>query len=123
MLIVDDSPDIRELWRLWLTFWGFETQEAQNGLQAVQQAQRLRPDLILMDLWMPVLDGLSATERLKADPGTADVPVLAVSAVLPDAAESAMAAGCEKLLLKPLDPDELLEQIRAVFARRARRGE
>ncbi|HET9196181.1 MAG TPA: response regulator, partial [Vicinamibacterales bacterium] len=53
VLLVDDSDDVRELWRLWLTFWGFAVEEARDGQQAMQKAFSRAPDLILMDLWMP----------------------------------------------------------------------
>lgn len=123
VLIVDDSHDIREMWRLWLTFWGFQVDEAQNGFEAVDKARLHRPDLVLMDLWMPVLDGLAATERLKADPRTSEVPVLALSAyTLPAAVDRALAAGCDSFLPKPVDPDQLLEKIRQLFGRRAMLG-
>ncbi len=119
VLLVDDSADIREMWRMWLTFWGFNVEEAANGAEAVDKARQRRPDLILMDLWMPVLDGLQATRQIKADPRTAQVPILAVSAqVFSPAAENAIEAGCETFLPKPVDPDELLEHIRSSFARR-----
>ena len=122
VLLVDDSEDIREMWRMWLTFWGFSVDEAANGAEAVAKARRDRPDLILMDLWMPVLDGLQATREIKADPRTAQVPILAVSAqVFSPAAEDALAAGCDTFLAKPVDPDELLEQIRYSFAQRRTR--
>ena len=118
VLIVDDSADIRGLWRLWLTFWGFAVEEAQNGSEALQKAQANPPDLILMDLWMPVLDGLEATTRLKSLPTTAHVPGLALSAQLerPNAAE-ALAAGAEAFIPKPCDADTLVEHIRAVMGR------
>jgi CheY-like chemotaxis protein len=122
VLLVDDSRDIREMWRMWLTFWGFSVEEAANGAEAVAKARRERPDLILMDLWMPVLDGIQATRQIKADPRTAQVPVLAVSAqVFSPAAEDALAAGCDTFLPKPVSPDELLEQIRYSFAQRRAR--
>jgi CheY-like chemotaxis protein len=122
VLLVDDSRDIREMWRMWLTFWGFSVEEAANGAEAVAKARRERPDLILMDLWMPVLDGIQATRQIKADPRTAQVPVLAVSAqVFSPAAEDALAAGCDTFLPKPVSPDELLEQIRYSFAQRQAR--
>jgi CheY-like chemotaxis protein len=70
VLVVDDSADIRELWRLWLTFWGFSVHEARNGYDAIQKATELQPDLILMDLWMPVVDGVEAMRRQKADSRT-----------------------------------------------------
>jgi CheY-like chemotaxis protein len=124
VLLVDDSADIREMWRMWLTFWGFLVEEAANGAEAVEKARRDRPDLILMDLWMPVLDGLQATQQIKADPRTAEVPILAVSAqVFSPAAEDAIAAGCETFLAKPVDPDHLLEEIRFSFAKRRARRE
>jgi two-component system cell cycle response regulator DivK len=118
VLIVDDSEDIRELWRLWLTFWGFEVEEANDGAEAVRRAQAHRPDLVLMDLWMPVLDGLDATAQLKADNRTTDVPVLALSAdVFPPTPDRARAVGCDAFLAKPLDPDSLLTEIRGAFRR------
>lgn len=118
VLVVDDSDDIRELWRVWLTFWGFDVDEAVDGAEAVRLARARPPDLVLMDLWMPVLDGLDATAQLKADSATAAVPVLALSAdVLPPTPERARAAGCEAFLPKPLDPDRLIEEIRRAFRR------
>ena len=122
VLIVDDSEDIREMWRLWLTFWGFAVAEAGNGAEAVKMVRASLPDLVLMDLWMPVLDGLRATEQLKSDDATSAVPVLALSAQGGPYAESwAKAAGAEGFLHKPADPDELLERMREVFARCAAR--
>src|SRR5262245_46731755 len=104
VLLVDDSADLRELWRLWLTFWGFSLEEARNGAEAVEKAQAHPPDLILMDLAMPVLDGLTASHRLAADPTTASVPVLGLSAQLPthDGTDTI------EFLPKPVEPDELL---------------
>ena len=113
MLLVDDSDEIRELWRLWLTFWGFTVDEARNGHEALQKAQISAPVLILMDLWMPGIDGVEATKRLKADVRTAHVPVLAISAQSrsPTAA-TAIAAGAEAFVSKSCDPELLLQQIR-----------
>jgi CheY-like chemotaxis protein len=118
VLLVDDSDDIREMWRLWLTFWGFSVEEARDGQQAVQKALSHTPDLILMDLWMPVAGGLEAITRLKADSRTANVPLLALSAQtsLPDA-DTVVAAGADALLLKPCDPDVLLDHIRAAMGK------
>jgi len=86
---------MRELWTLWLTFRGFHVDEARNGREAVQKAQTCRPDLVLMDVWMPVVDGLEAMRRLKADDRTAHLPV--------------------GLIPKPCDADALLEHIRAAL--------
>ncbi len=68
------------MWHDWLTIWGFDVDQAENGAEAVEKATACRPDLVLMDWTMPVLDGLAATERLKSQAGTAGVPVLALSA-------------------------------------------
>jgi CheY-like chemotaxis protein len=118
VLVVDDSKDIRELWRLWLTFWNFSVEEAGNGHEAVQKALLHTPDLILLDLWMPVVDGVEALKRLKGDARTAGIPVLAMSAQssAPDA-PTVIAAGADALLAKPSDPDVLLDHIRAAMRR------
>ena len=117
VLLVDDSRDVREMWKMWLTIWGFAVEEASNGAEAVQKARDTDPALVLMDLCMPVLDGLGATERIKANPLTAHIPILALSAAAPPVGR-AEAAGCDVLLRKPLEPQELLEHIRASFAAR-----
>jgi CheY-like chemotaxis protein len=113
VLLVDDSRDIRELWRQWLTFWGFAVEEAQNGAEAVQKARTHPPDLILLDLAMPVLDGREAMRLLAADRTTARVPVLAMSAQL--SGEGAPETGTEPFLPKPVDSDQLLGHIRAAL--------
>lgn len=120
VLLVDDSDDIRELWRLWLTSWGFTVEEARDGYQALQAARRSAPALILMDLWMPVVDGVEALKLLKADARTAHVPVVAMSAQSssPNAA-TVVAAGADAVLLKTSDPDVLLGFIRAAMGRRS----
>ena len=116
ILVVDDSSDIRELWVEWLKIWGFTVDEAANGFDAVERASACRPDLVLMDLWMPGLDGFAATERLKANAALAGVPVLALSADDRSSTPSrALAAGCDAFLTKPVSSDDLLEQIRAAL--------
>ena len=119
ILLADDSDDIRELWKLWLTWCGFTVEEACNGQQAVQKALLAPPALILMDMWMPVVDGVEALQRLKGDSRTAQIPVLAMSAQssTPDAA-TIVRAGADVLLAKPCDPDLLLEHIRTAMRRR-----
>ena len=113
VLIVDDSDDVREVWHDWLTIWGFDVEEAQNGAEAVAKATACRPDLVLMDWTMPVLDGLAATERLKAHAATAGVPVLALSAdTFSPTPQEALGAGCQSFLGKPVTPECLLNEIR-----------
>ena len=118
VLVVDDEPDIREVWREWLTVWRFHVEVAENGAVAVEKARTQRPDLVIMDITMPVLDGLCATEQLKRDPATAMVPVLLLSAdIHPTVPARARAAGCDVFLAKPIRPRELLEEIRRAFRR------
>ena len=118
VLVVDDSADVRELWCMWLNFWGFAVQQAGNGADAVRKAQMNPPDLILMDLWMPVLDGVEATKQLRDDARTAHVPVVALSAqtTAPGRAEIAE-AGATAFIQKPCDPEELLRHIRSALTR------
>jgi two-component system response regulator len=118
ILLVEDSDDIRHMWKVWLTYWGFQVDEARNGAEAVRSALARKPSLVLMDLWMPVLDGFTATAQLKSHPATADVPVLATSAhVNSPGPERARLAGCDMFLPKPVDPDELLRHLRMAFRR------
>ena len=113
MLVVDDDPDMRHVWELWLTFWGFAVEQATNGLEAVSKAAAYRPHIVLMDIWMPQLDGLAATQQIKANPDTRDIPVLALSAdSYPPAPQNALNAGCEVFLEKPVLPQALLDAIR-----------
>src|SRR6476660_1497916 len=96
VLVLDDSQDVRELWTMWLQYWGFAVEQASNGLDAIKKARTFQPHLVLMDLWMPVVDGLTATETMKADPHMKDVPVLALSAdTFSPARERALQAGAE----------------------------
>ena len=95
---------------------GFAVEQATNGYDAVQKARAAPPDLILMDLWMPVLDGIEATKQLKADATTAHIPVLAVSAQThAPTAEEATRAGAAAFIPKSGDPDVLLGEIRTVM--------
>jgi CheY-like chemotaxis protein len=123
VLLVDDSADVRDVWREWLTMWGFQVIEAENGFEAVQKAKAFPPALVLMDLTMPVLDGIGATEQLKADPLTAPVPILALSAdLMSPAPESAIEAGCDVFLPKPIRAAHLLAEIRLAFRRIIEKG-
>ena len=112
VLLVDDTADLRELWRLWLIGWGFAVEEARNGAEAVEKARGCPPDLILMDFAMPVLNGREAMQLLASDPATARVPVLAMTAqttifTTPDEGQH--------FIPKPADPEHLLEQIRVTL--------
>jgi two-component system, cell cycle response regulator DivK len=104
VLVVDDHDDIRELISWQLQARGCTVVEAGNGKEAVELAPRVRPDLILMDLSMPVLDGYEATRQLRVRQETRDVPVVAVSAFC-DASnrQKALEAGCVECVPKPVD--------------------
>jgi CheY-like chemotaxis protein len=109
VLIVDDTADLRQLWKIWLTGWGFVVEEAHNGAEAVQKARTHPPDLILMDYAMPVLDGDAAIRSLASDRSTARIPVLAMS----DYTSAIANTPAEKRFLpKPTEPEGLLEHIR-----------
>ena len=104
VLIVDDSGDIRELMRMMLQMKNCLVVEAVNGQEAVDLAPRVRPNLILMDLSMPVLDGYEATRLIKAQLKTQDIPIVAVSAFCDmENRHKAVAAGCIECVSKPID--------------------
>ena len=108
VIVVDDFEDTRQMLRRMLELSGCRVVEAANGQEAIDLSQREGPDLVLMDLNMPVLDGFNATLRIREDVRTRDVPVVAVTAY--DTAESRAAAnavGCCEYVTKPLDHERL----------------
>ena len=122
VLLAEDFEDARELYRDYLEFSGFTVETAANGREAVDRAVALKPDLILMDASMPVLDGWEATRELKANPDTKDIPVLALTAhAFNDARQQARAVGCDGFVTKPCLPDDLVAKVRATLDPRAGR--
>ncbi len=116
ILVVDDFDDTRLLLRTWLQKKGFRVVEAENGNRAVAAAESDRPDLIIMDVEMPELDGLAATRKIRALTNFESVPIVAVSAYGADQyRERAMAAGCDEYVSTPFEPDELERLIRALI--------
>jgi len=116
ILIVDDFDDTRLLLRTWLQKKGFHVVEAENGNRAVAKAESVRPDLIIMDVEMPELDGLAATRKIRELTGFASVPIVAVSAYGADQyRDHALAAGCNEYISTPFEPDELERLIRALL--------
>ncbi|MDR7335558.1 response regulator [Roseateles asaccharophilus] len=114
LLLVEDNEANAYLARYVLEAEGFEVEWVADGQQALDAAAARRPDLVLMDLRMPVLDGFEATRRLKADAALCDVPVLAMSAqALPAEKARALAAGCAAHIDKPVDVATLAAQVRA----------
>jgi two-component system, cell cycle response regulator DivK len=115
ILVVDDFDDTRLLLRTWLERRGFRVIEASDGLQAVSSAETESPDLIIMDMQMPLLDGLSATRRIRAVAGLCTVPIVAVSAYGADQfREQALAAGCDEYVSTPFEPAALEGIIRTL---------
>ena len=108
ILVVDDFDDTRLLLRTWLERRGFRVIEAENGIQAINQAETESPDLIIMDMQMPQLDGLSATRRIRKLESMNSVPIVAVSAYGADQfREQALAAGCNEYVSTPFEPATL----------------
>src|SRR5215218_7462815 len=120
VLLVDDYPDAREMYSEYLQFSGFDVVEAANGMEALQKAVDATPDIILMDLSLPVMDGWEATRRLKADARTAHIPVVALTGhALAGISEGAKRAGCDAFVIKPCLPEDLVKEIRKVLDERA----
>ena len=116
ILVVDDYQDAREMYAEYLQFSGFRVAEARNGNEAVDQAFALKPDLILMDLSLPGMDGWEATRRLKADDRTKHIPVVALTGhALAGASEGAKKAGCDSFVTKPCLPDDLVVEVRRML--------
>ena len=116
ILVVDDFDDTRLLLRTWLQKKGFRVVEAENGNRAVAAAESNHPDLIIMDVEMPELDGLAATRKIRELKNFAAVPIVAVSAYGADQyRDRALAAGCNEYVSTPFEPDELERLIRSLI--------
>ena len=112
VLLVEDNEVNSYLIRFVLEQAGYAVQVATNGLEGLEAARSKRPDLILMDIGMPVMDGYEATELLKADPGLSDVPVVALSAhAMEHEKERAYQAGCVAHIEKPIDMTTFIRQV------------
>jgi two-component system, cell cycle response regulator DivK len=118
VLLVDDYPDAREMYSEYLEFSGFDVIQAGNGQEALQRAVDAAPDIILMDLSLPVMDGWEATRRLKSDSRTAAIPVVALTGhALAGISEGAKRAGCDAFVTKPCLPEDLVKEIRRILER------
>jgi len=116
VLVVDDYPDAREMYSEYLEYSGYEVIQAANGVEALQRAIDETPDIILMDLSLPVMDGWEATRRLKADARTAGIPVVALTGhALAGISEGARQAGCDAFVTKPCLPEDLVVEIKRVL--------
>jgi CheY-like chemotaxis protein len=119
VLVVDDVDHGREIFAEYLEFRGFRVATAADGLEALEKAFELKPDVILMDLSLPGIDGWEATRRLKQDDRTRAIPVIALTAhALASAHDKAREVGCNSVVTKPCLPKELEQEVRRQLAAR-----
>lgn len=121
VLVVDDEENIQELIRLGLRYEGFQVESAADGLEGISAAQRLNPDLVILDLMLPGIDGLEVCRRLRANPTTQDVPILMLTAKdeVRDRV-TGLDTGADDYLTKPFEFDELVARVRAILRRQQR---
>jgi two-component system cell cycle response regulator DivK len=113
ILVVEDQEDNRQILRDLLGSVGYDMIEAGDGLAALAAVKARRPDLILMDIQLPLLDGYEATRRIKADPDLKDIPIIVVTSYALSGDEAkARAAGCDAYVTKPYSPRQLLAKIK-----------
>ena len=118
ILLVEDNEMNRDMLSRRLERKGYEVVIAVNGQEGVDLVSSTRPDLILMDLSLPIIDGWEATRRIKADPATASIPVIALTAhAMAEDRAKAMAAGCDDFDIKPVDLPRLLKKIDTLLRR------
>lgn len=121
ILVIEDQEDNRRILRDLLTSRGYRIIEATDGLAGVESAGAHRPDLILMDIQLPGIDGYEATRRIKADPNLNGIPVIAVTSyALSGDDQKAFAAGCDDYIAKPFSPRKLLAKIEHYLAQKER---
>jgi two-component system cell cycle response regulator DivK len=112
VLVVEDNPSNLDLARMVLEGNGLTVDTAATGQEGLEKARHLRPDLILMDMQLPGVDGLAVTRQLKADPTTADIKVVALTAnALKGSEEEALAAGCAGYIAKPIELKKFMLQV------------
>jgi two-component system cell cycle response regulator DivK len=119
VLIVEDETDLRNLYAQQLSLSGFDVLQAGNGQDAIATVSSQSPDVVVMDLSLPVIDGWEATRRLKADDRTAHIPVVALTGHDGSGElQRATTAGCDWFVPKPCPPDALITEVRRVLAAR-----
>jgi two-component system, cell cycle response regulator DivK len=117
ILVVEDQPDNRQILRDLFESTGYEIVEAEDGQAGVVAAKAQRPDLILMDIQLPVMDGYEATRRIKADPDLQAIPIIVVTSyALSGDDVKARAAGCDGYVTKPFSPRALLAKVKEYLA-------
>ena len=112
ILIVDDYPDALDIWALYLRSFGYHVSTASDGEQALQQAQLLMPDLVVLDLELPQVSGFDVARQLRANPETRDIPLIAATGYSHERQlDRARDAGFDHIVVKPCDPEVLVYEI------------
>ena len=112
ILIVDDYPDALDIWALYLGSLGYQVSTAHDGADAIAQAERLLPDLIVLDLELPYVSGFDVAKHLRANPDTQSIPLIAATGYShPGQLDRAIEAGFDQIVIKPADPDMLVTEI------------
>ena len=123
ILLVEDNEDNRLVYRTILDHFGFVVLEAADGEEGIRRARMDAPDLILMDVSIPKVDGWEATRQLKSDPATSSIPIIALTAhALASDRAKAQEVGCDGYLAKPVEPRRVVEEVQTHLARRAAGG-
>ena len=118
LLVVDDDPVIQKLLQVNFEMEGYQVVLAGDGIEAIEKAREVGPDLIVMDVMMPRMDGLEAAGQLKADAATASIPIIILSAKAQEVdVKAGRATGADEYMTKPFDPLELLERVAALISR------
>jgi CheY-like chemotaxis protein len=121
ILLVEDNPVNRRLAVFLLRAHGYAVREATSALEALEILERERPDLIVMDIQLPGMDGLEVTRKIKAQPATANIPVIAVTSyAMKGDREKALAAGCSGYVTKPIDKNVFIQEIAARLSDKAK---
>ncbi len=117
VLVVDDSQDIRTLVSRLLTMHGYRVVEARNGPEAIRLARSHRPNLILMDLGLPGMDGWEVTENLRTDPALEEIPIIAMTAyTMSTVVQTAQRAGCQRVVFKPFELEAIVREVHSFTA-------
>ena len=112
ILIADDYPDALDIWVLYLGSLGYRVSTAGDGAEAIREAERLLPDLIVLDLELPTLSGFDVAKHLRANPDTQDIPLIAATGYSHVTQhDRAREAGFDRIVVKPCDPDKFVEEI------------
>jgi CheY-like chemotaxis protein len=120
VLIVDDEPMTRNLLRMMLSYAGYQIYEAEDGLDALEKVEKHAPDVVILDVMMPNMDGIDVCKHFRQNEATAELPIIMLSAYTqPSAVEAGLAAGANKYLTKPISRQTLLEHVEAVLLERA----